>query len=234
MCMITMCMMKKKTLIALVLLFLIPFVWMLGGWLLRVINPDSAAGHPNYAQNYRFLSRMKQMSLWGTEAAIAVLWLLVCFLVIRAKKRSSWWMLLAAFGPFGFAIMAALRDEAPAENDRHERFVRNLNWFVRIGYQLCVFVVIWMLAYQAMVVKRNLMIRHQSAVTGMSVAQIIDIQNASSGMWAFAEGDEEMYMVVVLYLLWPMVFNLASRTGRRLVSQRPSRRSMATDEGPIE
>ena len=64
-----------------------------------------------------------------------------------------------------------------------------------------------MLADQATVLKRNLMIQHQSATTGMSVAQIIDLQNASSGMWAFAEGNEVMYMVILLYLIWPVVFN---------------------------
>lgn len=45
----------------------------------------------------------------------------------------------------------------------------------------------------------------------MSVAQIIDIQNASSGMWAFAEGNEVMFLVVVLYLIRPIAFNFAGR-----------------------
>jgi hypothetical protein len=149
---------------------------------------------------------------------VVALWLLVCLLVIRSKQRSSWWLLLAAFGPFGFAILAMLRDKAPAETDRHERFERNLNRFLRAGYQMCVFVIIWMLAYQAVVFKRDLMIRHQSATTGVSIAQIVDLQNASSGMWAFAEGNEEMYLVVLLYLIWPVLFNLLFKVGTRFTA----------------
>ena len=83
--------------------------------------------------------------------------------------------------------------------------------FRRVGYELCIFVMIWLLAYQGMVLKHNLMIMHESATTGLSTAQITDLQNASSGMWAFAEGNEVMYVVVLLYLIWPMVFNIMGR-----------------------
>lgn len=211
-------MMKKQTAVALGLLLLIPVVLMLGGWLFSRINPEIAAGHPNYVRNYHYLSLVKQVSFWATGAVVAILWFLVCFLVIRSKERSSWWLFLAALGPFGFAILAMLGDRAPLETDRHERFVHNLNRFVRIGYQVCTFVIIWLLAYQAVVLKRNLMIQYESATTGMSTAQIIDLQNASSGMWAFAEGNEVMYMVVLLYLLWPVVFNIVGRVPGMMAS----------------
>ena len=203
-----MSMMKKQKVVALVLLLLIPVVLMLGGWLFSLINPESAAGHPNYVRNFHFLSLAKNMSFWASLVVVAVLWLLVCSLVIRSKERSSLWLFFAALGPFGFAILSMLNDRAPAGTDRHAWFVRNLNRFVRVGYELCIFVIIWELAWQAMVLKRNLMIMYESATTGMSAAQIIDFQNASSGMWAFAEGNEVMYMVVLLYLIWPMVFNI--------------------------
>jgi hypothetical protein len=214
--------MKKQTVVALVLLLLIPVVLMLGGWLFSLINPESAAGHPDYVRNYHFLSLVQHMSFLATLVVVAVLWLLVCFLVIRSKERSWWWLLLAALGPFGFGILAMLRDRVPAETDRHERFVRSLNWLVRVGYQVCVFVILWMLAYQAMVLKRNLMIRHESATTGVSIAQIIDLQNASSGMWAFGEGMEAMYMVVLLYLIWPVVFNLVFNSVARVAAMMAS------------
>ena len=214
--------MKKQTVVALVLLLLIPVVLRLGGWLFSLINPESAAGHPDYVRNFHFLSVVKHMSMWASFVAVAILWLLVCSLVIRSKERSSWWLFLAALGPFGFAILAMLGDRAPAETDRHERFVRNLNWFVRVGYLVCVFVIIWMLADQAMVLKRDVMIRYQSAKTGMSTAQIIDQQNASSGMWAFAEGNEVMYMVVLLYLLWPAVFNIVFNIVARVAAMMAS------------
>jgi hypothetical protein len=52
----------------------------------------------------------------------------------------------------------------------------------------------------------------------MSAARIIDSQNASSGMWAFAEGNEVMYLVILFYLLWPIVFNIAGRVAAPMAS----------------
>jgi hypothetical protein len=43
-------------------------------------------------------------------------------------------------------------------------------------------VVVWVGAYQTMVVKRDLMIMYEAATTGTFTAQIINQQNASSGM----------------------------------------------------
>jgi hypothetical protein len=123
-------------------------------------------------------------------------------------------------GPFGFAVLAMLNDRAPAETDWYARFVRSLNGFVRVGYELCTFVIVWMLAYEAMVLKRILMIRYEAATTGVSTAQIIDRQNTSSGMWAFAEGNEVMYLVVLLYLLWPIVFSIVGRVATMRASPR--------------
>ena len=111
-----------------------------------------------------------------------------------------------------------LNDRAAAETDRYARFVRNLNGFVRVGYELCTFVIVWVLAYEAMVLKRTLMIRYEAATTGISTAQIIDRQNASSGMWAFAEGNEVMYLVVLLYLLWPILFGIVGRVAAIVAS----------------
>jgi hypothetical protein len=211
-------MMKKQTVVALVLLLLIPIVWILGGLLFSLINPEIAAGHANYVRNYHLLSLVKSMLALGSSGVVAILWLLACFLVIRSKERSSWWLFLAALGPLGFAILARLNDRASAETDPHARFVRSLNRFIRLGYEVCIFVVIWLLAYQAMVLKRNLMILYESATTGISTAQIINLQNASSGMWAFAEGMEVMYMVVLLYLIWPIVFNIVGHVAAIMAS----------------
>ena len=201
-------MFKKKSVVALVLLLLIPLVLRLGGMLFSLINPEIAAGHPNYVRNYHLLNMLKMSFLFTSVAAAGVLWLLACLLVIRSKNRSYPWLLLAALGPFGFAILAMLNDRAPAETDRYARFVRNLHGFMRGGYELGCFVIIWVLAYQAMVLNRNLIIQFQAVTTGVSTQQIIDIQNASSGMWAFAEGNEEMFLVALLYMLRPMVFGI--------------------------
>lgn len=202
---------KKQWLVALALLLLIPLLLTLGGILLNLINPEIAAGHPNYVRNYHLLSHLKTILFWSLLATVAVLWFLVCSFVIRSKQRSLLWLFLAPFGPFGFAVLATLIDRAPADSDSYARFVRNRNAVARVAYELCSFVFIWVLAYAAMVLKRVLMIGIQAAVTGVSTAQIIDIQNASSGMWAFAEGNEVMYLVVLFYLLRPIAFNLAGR-----------------------
>jgi hypothetical protein len=213
--------MKRETILALVLLLLIPIAAMLGGFLFSLINPEIAAGHPNYARNFHLLSLIKTMSFLASGVVAAILWLLICFLVIRSKGRSLLWLLVAALGPFGLAILAVLDDKDPAETDRYARFVRGMNGFVRVGYEACAFVVIWLLAYQAMVLKRNLMIMLESAATGVSTAVILDRQNASSGMWAFAEGMEVMYIVILLYLIRPIVFNIVGRVAESVASPKP-------------
>src|SRR5262245_177532 len=132
--------MKKQILAALALLLLIPVALMLGGFLSNLINPEIAAGHPNYARNFHFLSLLKILLFLASVAVAGLLWLLVCFLVIRSKQRSLWWMFLGALGPFGFAVLAMLSDKAPARTDRHARFVHNLNRLLRVGYEVAVFV----------------------------------------------------------------------------------------------
>jgi hypothetical protein len=204
-------MMKKQSVLALLLLMLIPVVLMLGGMLSNLINPEIAAGHANYARNYQVLNTLKIMIFLASAACGAVLWMLACLVVIRSKKRSYLWLLMALLGPFGIAVLAMLRDRAPLETDRYARFVRNLNGYVRVGYEVCTFVIVWVLAYEAMVLQRTLMIRFEAAATGVSTAQIIQVQNASSGMWAFAEGNEVMFLVAVLYLLRPMIFSFVSQ-----------------------
>src|ERR1700743_3140733 len=143
--------MKRETVVALGLLLLIPAVLMLGGFLFAIINPEIAAGHANYPLNFYLLNRLRIGLFLGSGVVAGILWLLGFFLVIRSKERSPWWMLLAALGPFGLAILATLNDKVPAETDRHSRFVQNLNGFQRVAYEACRFVAIWLLAYQAMV-----------------------------------------------------------------------------------
>jgi hypothetical protein len=211
-------MIKKQSVVALVLFLLIPPVLRLGGMLSNAINPEIAAGHPDYVRNYHLLYLLKRTSFWGSVAVVAVLWLLVCLLVIRSKKRSRLWLLLAALGSLGFAVLAMLDDRAPAETDRYARFLRKLSWSVRGAWELCTFVVVWMLAWEAMVLKRTLMIHYEAATTGVSIAQIMSIRDASGGMWAFSEGNEVMYFVILLYLLRPMVFSIVARVASTMAS----------------
>ena len=211
-------MMKRQWVVAIVLLLLIPLVLALGGLLSNMIDPEIAAGHPNYVRNYHLLSLLKNLCFLASLAGAGVLWMLACLLVIRSKKRSYLWLLMAALGPLGFAVLATLNDGAAVEADSYARFVGKLNWFVRASYELCTFAIIWELAWQVMVLKRTLMIRYEAATTGVSTAQIIDIQNASSGMWAFSEGMEVMYFVVLLYLLRPIVFRIVGHLAATIAS----------------
>ena len=201
---------RRRQVGALVLFLLIPLVTMLGGMLSNLINPEIAAGHPNYVLNWHLLSTLKSLCLLGSFAVAGMLWLLVCLLVIQAKKLPYLWLMLAGLGPIGFAVLAMLKKRDGSVTDRYARFVRNLNWLVRAGYEVGSFVIAWELAYQAMVVMRTLIIWYQAFRTGMSTAQIVDLQNASSGMWAFGEGIEVMYFAVLLYLLRPLVFNVVA------------------------
>src|ERR1035438_172230 len=133
-------MMKKQWTVALVLLLLIPLVFALGGILSNLINPEIAAGHPNYVRNYYLLSLLKNVCFWASVAGGGVLWMLACILVIRSKKRSYLWLPLAVLGPGGVAALATLSDRAEEETDSYTRFVRKLNWFMRASYELCTFV----------------------------------------------------------------------------------------------
>ena len=204
-------MIKKQLLVALLLLLLIPVVMLGGGFLFSLINPEIAAGHPNYVRNWHLLNSLKTGVIWGMFGTVFALYLIGSYLVIRSKHQSSLWLLLAALGPLGFAILSVLNDRAPSQNDRYSRFLRSMHWSLRVGYEVVSFVVIWTLAWNIMLLKRYAMIKYQSITTGMSTAQIMAIQDASSGMWAFAEGLEIMFFVIVLYLLRPILFNLVAR-----------------------
>ena len=202
--------MKKASVVALVLLLLIPLVLGLGGVLFSVINPEVAAGHANYARNFHLLTLLKDLCFFGSLAVVGVMWMAVWLLVIRSKRRSQWWMLLALLGPVGFAFLCMLNDREPAETDRYGRFVRGLNRPMRAAWEAFVFASVWVLAYEGMVLNRMLMMWFEAKRTGVSTAQIMAVQNASGGMWAFAEGNEVMYLVVLLYLAWPAVFSMVA------------------------
>jgi len=207
--------MKKQWVVALALLLAIPVVIVVGGGLSNLINPEIAAGHPNYVRNYHLLHLLKISCFLGAVAVSAVLWLVVCLLVIRSKKRSWLWLCLAALGPYGLAVLVMLNDRASSETDGYSRFVRSMNLWVRVGYEVACFAMVWVLAYQTMVLNRELIIRYQAVTTGVSTQQIVDIQNASGGMWAFAEGNEVIFLVILLYLLRPVVFSIVRRVVAR-------------------
>ncbi|HXV50072.1 MAG TPA: hypothetical protein VEB61_14795 [Candidatus Binatia bacterium] len=211
-------MLTRPYALAIVSLLMIPALTVLGGLLINSINPEIAAGFPNYERNFRLLSLAKHLSILAGSLVIMLLWLLTCFFLVKSKKRSYGWLALAMLGPFGLIVLTLLGDNAPAPGNLYHQFVGKLNIYLRVVYELIFFVAVWVGAYQTMVMKRDLMIIYEAATTGTSTAQIIDQQNASSGMWAFGEGLEVLFLVALFYLLRPVCFNIAARLLRQWAS----------------
>jgi hypothetical protein len=211
-------MFKRPYVLAIVSFLVIPAVTVLGGMLINSINPEIAAGSSNYERNFRLLNLAKHLSILAGSLVIMLLWFLTCFFLIKSKQRSYGWLPLAILGPFGLIILTLLGDNAPAPGDLYQQFVGKLKIYLRVSYELSFFVIVWVGAYQTMVLKRDLMIMYQAAASGVSRAQIIDQQNASSGMWAFGESLEVLFLVALCYLLWPIFFNLVARLPRLWVS----------------
>ena len=200
---------KRHYVLALICYLSIPAVVIADGVLFRIIDPEMARGHANYERNYRLLELARLGVLWAMGGLTLALWTSCCYLVLKSRRRSLGWLPLAAAGPFGFSVIAALADRSPAPGDLYQRFIRSLKTYWRLPLEIALFVSVWVLAYQSMVLKRDVMIRIESIRTGTPVSTIIEQQNASSGMWAFGESLEVIYLVTLMYLLWPIFFNLA-------------------------
>ena len=207
-------MFKRPYVLAIVSFLMIPAVTVLAGILINSIDPEIAARTSNYERNYRLLNLAKTLSVLAVLLVIMGLWFLTCFFLVKSKKRSYGWLPLAMFGPFGLIILTMLSDNASAPGDLYQQFIGKLKIYLRVAYELGFFVVVWVGAFLTMVLERDLMIIYEAATTGASTAQIIDQQNASSGMWAFREGLEVLFLVVLFYLLWPICFNAVGRLPR--------------------
>jgi hypothetical protein len=207
-------MFKRPYVLAIVSFLMIPAVTVLAGILINSIDPEIAARTSNYERNYRLLNLAKTLSVLAVLLVIMGLWFLTCFFLVKSKKRSYGWLPLAMFGPFGLIVLTMLSNNASAPGDLYQQFIGKLKIYLRVAYELGFFVVVWVGAFLTMVLERDLMIIYEAATTGASTAQIIDQQNASSGMWAFREGLEVLFLVVLFYLLWPICFNVAGRLPR--------------------
>ena len=209
-------MIKKHDLLAILCFLLLPVTALLGGRAFCAINPEWATHTHNYALNYQLLELARKAILAVAFAATIGLWFLTGFFVLKAKRQSYGWLFLAIIGPLGFIALTILKDKAIDPRDLYRRLVSRMNIFLRVAYELGVVYLVWDLAYQLMVWKRDILIERRAAATGVSIAQIVDQQNASGGMWAFSEGLEVLYLVPLLYLLGPLVFNLVDQTLQRL------------------
>jgi len=209
---------KKQYILAVACYLLIPAVVIASGVLFRLIDPEMARGSADYVRNYRLLELARTGALMAMAGLALVLWVLTCYLVLKSRQRSLGWLLLAAAGPFGFIVIAMLEDRAPASHDLYQQFIRKLKLYRRVPIEIAAFFTVWFFAFELMVLKRDLMIRYESFMSGTPVATIIDLQNQSSGMWAFGEGAEAIYLVVLIYLLWPVFFNVVGRLLKRRIN----------------
>jgi len=205
---------KRQYILAIACHLAIPAVVIASGVLFSLIDPDMARGHADYARNFQLLQLAQRGTIAAMAGLVLVLWIACCYLVLESKQRALPWLLLAAGGPFGFTFIAMLADKAPAPDDLFQQFLRNLKIYWRIALEIALFISVWFLASEIVGVKRDLMIAIQSYRTGTPVEAIIAEQNASSGMWAFSEGLQVMYLVVLIYLLWPLFFNWTARLRR--------------------
>ena len=203
---------------ALVCYLAIPVVVIVGFRLSFLIDPEMARGSADYVRNFRLLQYAATGVVMVTAGLAFLLWVGTCYLVLKYLQRSALWLALAAAGPFGFIAIAMLAHRSPAPDDLYQQFIRKLKLYWRVPLEVAVFLSVWTLAFLSVALKGDLMIRYESFSTGTPVETIIDRQNASSGMYAFSESLEAMYLVTLLYLLWPIVFNLAERLFRRRVS----------------
>jgi hypothetical protein len=212
---------KPKYLLALAWFLAIPAVLLAEGIVFRLLDPELARGLSDYTRYYRLIDLARRGAMVAAGGVVLVLWVATSYVVLKAKQRSLGWLVLTAGGPVGFAGIAMLRDLAPGRGDLYQQFVWKLRTGWRAAFEIAVFVLIWILAFQSMVLKHDLMVYYESFTTGTPIAIIIEQQNAESGMRAFGEGMEVMYLVVLLYLLWPIAFNLAGKVLNRQTAPAP-------------
>jgi len=202
---------KRQYVLALACYLSIPVVLIGGAGVFRLIDPELARGHANYARDYHLLEMTRTGAVMAAGGLALVLWASCCYLVLKSRHRSLGWLPLAVAGPFGFVVIAALEDRAPAPGDLHQQFMRKLRIYGRLPLEVVMFVAVWFVTYEFVVLKRNLMIAFESLSTGTPTATIVAQQAASSGMWAAGEGMEQIYLVILIYLLRPILFNLGGQ-----------------------
>ena len=201
-------------------LIMIP-VLMIGGTAVAFsINPESSTIGPFHLRSYWLLYDTRRVLLWAMPLAVIGLWFLTCLFVVRAKGRSYTWSALGVLGPFGLIALTMLGSKRVGGGTPSDAWISHRHWALRVLYQVVLFVVIIIAADQLIMLKRPLVIWWQSYTTGFPAEEIIEQQNASSGMWAFGELLETVFLIVLFYLLWPICFNVAGRLPRLWAGKR--------------
>jgi len=204
-------MIKKNYILTIVSLLAIPAVTMVGATIALLIDPEIAVHYANYERNFRILNQLKLGIMLAAFAVDIGLWILACFFLLKSKKQSYWWLPLSVLGPFGLIALTIVRDNDPLSEDLYQRFIRSMKSVWRVTYEVGLFVLVWFAAFLSVALLGEIRIIAESAFTGTPRSQIVAVQLASSGMWAFTEGLETLGLVVLFYLTFPLLFNVAGR-----------------------
>lgn len=194
---------------------LMPVVLIAGVAVHGMIDPEMAARHANYERNYRLLESLRAAVLSGTFLSVLSLWFAMCLLLLKEKRRSLLWAVLGMLGPLGLAFIAALKSGEDDPADAYRGFVARLGPLSRIGYEVLLFVGIFALAMAAVSIHSDVMIAWAAHVQHVPVEQILQERDASSGMYAFSEAMEALYLIACLYFLVPPATNGLHRLLRR-------------------
>ena len=122
---------------------------MAGGALSFAIDPERLAGHAHYVRNYRLLELVRGGVMLAMFGAVVVAWFVTCLLVLRSKRQPHQWLLLALLGPIGLVFLASLRNLSPDPSDLYEHFIRRLNGFFRVVYEVGFLMLVWTLSEAA-------------------------------------------------------------------------------------
>ena len=226
-------MIKKYYVLAIVSLLMIPAVAMVGATIAILIDPEISAGYANYERNFRLLNQIKTGLILTAFAVDIGLWILACFFLLKSKKQSYWWLPLCVLGPFGLIVLTIVRDNDPLPGDMYQRFIRSMKTTWRVAYELGLFALVWVASFLSVVLLGGLRNMAESAYTGVPKAQIINVQLASSGMWAFTEGLETLALVVFFYLSFPVLFNVAGRLSSFKIGRTASSINSVADHSAV-
>ena len=199
--------MKRTYLWVGICLALIPVV-LIGAVVVHgMIDPEIAARHANYERNYRLLESIRSAVFHGALLVMLALWFAACVFLARTKDRSVLWATFGVLGPLGFAVIAALRSRAGQPEGPYQSFIARLGTATHIAFELLLFVAIVSLSIAAVSLHEDVMIAWAAHAQGVSVEEIVRERDASSGMYAFSELLETIYVIVCLYFVVPLVAN---------------------------
>lgn len=184
---------------ALLAFLAIPLVIVLGVLAHQLIDPELARGTADYVGTYALLERLRHACLVLSFTLAGGLWFLSFGLLLEARQRSLLWLILAFLGPLGLVAVAVV-GRAPAAGGEQAA------WPWRLAREAAIFVAVVVLAHFLVYAKNEVWIAWAAASRGVETAVIIAEQMASSGMWAFGEFLQVLFLTGLFYLVYPLVW----------------------------